>query len=155
MISSISGQLFDHIRRVAPDKFLTEDIVQETLYTICRRLPSLRDPRWFRAWAYRIATRQALRRGKGERFWTNASRDEALANLHEPDDPERFEPEVIAALGEALNSVPRASQLVLRMHYLDELSYSEIAEALEVPIGTVKSRAAYGLNFLRDRMGAN
>jgi RNA polymerase sigma-70 factor (ECF subfamily) len=110
----------------------------------------LRDPRWFRAWAYRIATRQALRRAKGERFWTDAAREETLETLREDSEVERFDPELIAALGEALDRVPRASQLVLRMHYLDELTYEEIAEALEIPSGTAKSRAAYGLRFLRE-----
>jgi DNA-directed RNA polymerase specialized sigma24 family protein len=35
------------------------------------------------------------------------------------------------------------------MYYVDDLSYSEIAEALDLPIGTVKSRIAYGLETLR------
>jgi RNA polymerase sigma factor (sigma-70 family) len=42
-----------------------------------------------------------------------------------------------------------ASQVVLRMHYLDGLTHVEIAEALEVAVGTVKSRLSYGLAALR------
>jgi DNA-directed RNA polymerase specialized sigma24 family protein len=40
------------------------------------------------------------------------------------------------------------------MHYLDQLSLVEIAEAIEVPLGTVKSRLAYGLAALRGRVAA-
>jgi RNA polymerase sigma-70 factor (ECF subfamily) len=141
--------LFEHVRRILGDSFTAEDVLQETLYTISRRLPSLRDPQWFRAWAYRIATRQALRRGKRERFWALAGGDEALASIESVDEAPRIEPETLAALHDAIAAVPPASQLVIRMHYLDELSLPEIAEALEIPIGTVKSRLAYGLGVLR------
>ena len=38
------------------------------------------------------------------------------------------------------------------MHYVDGLSFPEIAESLEIPIGTVKSRIAYGLTVLRRKL---
>ena len=38
------------------------------------------------------------------------------------------------------------------MYYIDDLSYAEIAEALDVPLGTVKSRIGYGLETLRRRV---
>ncbi len=45
--------------------------------------------------------------------------------------------------------LPPHAQIAIRMHYLQELSQQEIAEALEIPIGAVKSRIAYGLSALR------
>lgn len=81
LLLSIREPLFDHIRRIVGDGFSAEDVLQETLFTICRRLPSLREPKWFRAWAYRIATRQAVRRGRRERFWVEAERDEELISV--------------------------------------------------------------------------
>lgn len=149
LLLSIREPLFDHIRRIGGDGFSAEDVLQETLFTICRRLPSLREPKWFRAWAYRIATRQALRRGRRERFWVQAERDEALSRVESVEATEPFEPELHEALADAVSGLAPASQLVLRMHYLHELTYAEIAEALEIPVGTAKSRAAYGLASLR------
>jgi RNA polymerase sigma-70 factor (ECF subfamily) len=61
----------------------------------------------------------------------------------------RFDPELIAALPDALAALPPASQLVLRMHYLEGLTHLEVAEGLEISMGTVKSRLAYGLAALR------
>jgi RNA polymerase sigma-70 factor (ECF subfamily) len=146
--------LFEHLRRVTGDAFAAEDVLQETLWTISRRLPSLRDPRWFRAWAYRIATRQAVRRGKRERFWVVAERDESLASIEAVAKTERVEPELRAALHDAVGDLSPASQLVVRMHFFDELTFPEIAEALEIPLGTVKSRVAYGLTSLRKSLVA-
>ena len=47
-----------------------------------------------------------------------------------------------------------ASRLVVRMHYFDDLTITEIAEALELPVGTAKSRLAYGLKALRRTLAA-
>lgn len=62
---------------------------------------------------------------------------------------DRFERELVAALPSLIDSLSPASQIVLRMHYLDGLTHLEIAEALELALGTVKSRLAYGLARLR------
>jgi len=47
-----------------------------------------------------------------------------------------------------------ASVVVLRMRYVHELSYPEVAEVLDIPLGTVKSRIAYGIRVLRSRRTA-
>jgi RNA polymerase sigma-70 factor (ECF subfamily) len=63
-----------------------------------------------------------------------------------------FEPELVDRVPALIAALPPASQVVLRMHYLDAMTYTEIAEALEISIGTVKSRLAYGLRALRQRL---
>jgi RNA polymerase sigma-70 factor (ECF subfamily) len=55
-------------------------------------------------------------------------------------------------LAALLESLPSSARAVVRMHYLDQLSLLEIAEALEIPVGTVKSRLAYGLRALRSQV---
>jgi len=65
----------------------------------------------------------------------------------EADSP--FDQELVAAMSAAVDALPPASQIVLRMHYLDGLALIEVAEALGISIGTVKSRLAYGLAALR------
>jgi DNA-directed RNA polymerase specialized sigma24 family protein len=54
--------------------------------------------------------------------------------------------------GALIDAVWPASQVVLRMHYLEGLTHFEIAEALELAIGTVKSRLAYALAGLRTEL---
>ena len=117
---------------------------------IARKLASLREIEWLRAWAYRIATRQALRHGRTSRRWREALRgEEALDALPMPETAGDTGTLRIEDVEELLRDLTPASEVVLRMHYLDGLTHVEIAEALEIPVGTVKSRLAYGLATLR------
>lgn len=152
MLRSLQEPLFEHIRAIVGDADQAKDALQDTLWRIARKLSSLRDPRWVRAWSYRIATREAVHRTHSEKRWTEALRGEAMNVLRvetvEPD----FDPELIAQLASRIATLSPASQVVLRMRYLDGLSQAEIAEALEVPEGTIKSRLSYGLAALRREM---
>jgi RNA polymerase sigma-70 factor (ECF subfamily) len=128
---------------------MSKDVLQDTLWKIARKLPSLRDPRWARAWSYRIATREAVHRTHSEKRWSEAMRGDDLNSLTVEEPDELFDPELLAQLRLRLDKLSPASQVVLRMHYLEGLTHVEIAEALEVAEGTVKSRLAYGLAALR------
>jgi RNA polymerase sigma-70 factor (ECF subfamily) len=57
--------------------------------------------------------------------------------------------ELLAQLASKLDALPARAQVVLRLHYLQSLTQQEVAEALGIPVGTVKSRLAYGLGCLR------
>jgi RNA polymerase sigma-70 factor (ECF subfamily) len=155
LLRALQRPLYGHVLTILRDEEAAKDTLQDALLIVCRKLPWLRDPRWLRAWAYRIATREAVRRARRDRRWTEAARDEdLLRDLPEREGDEPIDDELAARLPSLLASVSPASRVVLRMHYLDGLSYGEIAEALEVSVGTVKSRLAYGLATLRRTLGA-
>ena len=110
----------------------------------------LREPEAFRAWSYQIASREAFRHLKRERRWSDQVRDEATltavpANEHESEFPR----EMIETLPHLVGSLSPASRAVVVLFYLHEMSLVETAAVLEIPIGTVKSRLAYGLETLR------
>jgi len=148
----LQDQLYEHIRAIVGDSDTAKDVLQESLWVIARKLPSLRDPRWMRAWAYRIATREAVHRTHSEKRWKEALRGDDLNVLVADADDEQFDGEVIAEIVSRLDSLSPASQVVLRMHYLQGLTHVEIAEALEVAVGTVKSRLSYGLSSIRKHL---
>ena len=129
------------------DAELALDAVQAGMLLIARRLTTLRDPRWFRAWAYRIVTREAVRlarrRGRERLLFDEDARVEAV---EVPATDHAIDPAICAG---SIDRLPTAARLVLGLHYLEGLTLVEIAEALEVPLGTVKSRLAYGLARLR------
>ena len=117
-----------------------EDVAQEALLRAYRRFTRLRDPSRFRAWLVRIAFRLALdqarsvrRREQRETLWAvNTPRptaeDIAVSN------------EFGRQLEQAMESLPKKSRLVLLLASMDGHSLEEVAELLQVPVGTVKSR---------------
>lgn len=152
LLRALEPRLLAHIRTITRDRDVSADALQETLVLICRRLATLREPEWIRAWAYRIASREAFRAARAAR----GHRDESIyESIDVPAPvPQHLDPEsdLLAELPARLSEVPHAAQIVLRMRYLQELSQQEIAEALDIPLGTVKSRIAYGLSVLRRTM---
>ena len=148
-MSALQLPLYEHILTIVRDSDTSKDVLQDTLWKIARKLSSLRDPRWLRAWSYRIATREAVHRTHSEKRWSEALRGHELNLLAAEEPDEAFDPELAALIQSRVNQLSRASQIVLRMHYLEGLTHLEIAEALEVPEGTVKSRLSYGLAALR------
>ncbi|HEX6054068.1 MAG TPA: sigma-70 family RNA polymerase sigma factor [Gemmatimonadaceae bacterium] len=94
-----------------------------------------------------------MRHGRRAKRWLADSAHDA-ADAREIDTPEepRYDRELIERLPSLVDGLPAASQAIVRMHYLEEMTYVEIAEALEISVGTVKSRLAYGLQALRKRL---
>lgn len=152
LLRSLESMLRDHVRTIVNDNDVADDVLQETLLRVSRGLGALRKPDWVRAWAYRIATREAVRTARTDR----SRRHDAIEQWNDVPVPERedsvVDEDLLDALPARLGELPGNAQLVLRMRYLQELSQQEIAEALEIPIGTVKSRIAYGLSVLRRTM---
>lgn len=155
VLRAVQEPLYRHVLAILRDSDLAKDVLQDVLFNVCRNVGQLRDPRWFRAWAYRIATREAVRGARrmqvrNEHF----SGAEVLDSVEQPRGDELLDSELLAQLPALVASLSPASEVVLRMHYLEELTYAEIAEALEISTGTVKSRLAYGLTALRRSLGA-
>src|SRR4030095_14289766 len=133
------------VRLVGPTS--ADDVLQETLTSIARKLNWLVDPRLFRPWAYRISSRSAfahLRRKRRRRqMETNEEMWRAVAvPVGRPPGDQ---------LRELLDSaiVSPASRAVLMLHFQEEMPLADVAAVLELPLGTVKSRLAYGLAALR------
>ena len=127
-----------------------DDLLQDVFVTVCRKLKSLHAPELLGPWVYRIASREAFRHLKKERRWSEPS-------------PEPFDFDDLPAPGATppaelleelltLDDVPAASRMVLSLHFREELTLLEVAAILELPLGTVKSRLAYGLNAIRKHL---
>jgi RNA polymerase sigma-70 factor (ECF subfamily) len=124
-----------------------DDVMQDVLVSIARNVIWLVEPRLFRPWAFRIASRASfshLRRVRRRGF--EETDDAILASLPAPDAPP--DNELLAELldGDVLSPASRA---VLVLHFQEEMQLDDVAAVLEIPLGTVKSRLAYGLKTLR------
>ena len=146
LLRSVRPALHRYVRRLAGDAD-ADDVVQDVLVSIARNVVWLIEPRVFRPWAFRIASRAAfslLRRVR--RRGVEETDDTLLASLPAPDGPP--DNELLAELldGDVLSPASRA---VLVLHFQEDMQLDEVAAVLEIPIGTVKSRMAYGLKTLR------
>lgn len=141
--------LYTRIHVIVGDAEAAADVLQDVFVVMLRKLRHLRDPRFFRAWAHRIAVREAIRAVKRERRWVMSDLDVDDFAAEGGDPLERV---ATAEVARHLSSLPDASRVVLMLHYLDGSTLSEIAETLRIPVGTVKSRLSYGLARLRERM---
>ena len=122
-----------------------EDVLQDVLFTVFRRLWTLNDARLYRPWAHRIAVRAA---------WKAVNRRRREYAREESIDLDSL-PATIGAtdgldLTALLQKVSPASRVVLTLHYLEGMTLEATAGELGVAPGTVKSRLAYGLRQLRE-----
>ena len=127
-----------------------DDVLQEVLMFVSRKLRWLDAPEAFLPWTYRVASRAAFRHLKREKRWTSQLRDDAVLDdvpAAPSAPPQELLPELLSS--DALSSATRA---VLSLHFQEEMSLPEVAAILEIPLGTVKSRLAYGLAALRKRL---
>lgn len=135
-----------------------EDIVQEAFIEIQRSMDSLRNLKYFRLWVYRIVHSKCanvFRKKKfayadvdGE-FIQNMIPDERKDNV--PQKHMRFQSDQ-EMMQHFLSEIPSGQALVLQMYYMEQFSIKEIAEALDLPEGTVKSRMSVGKKSLKEKV---
>jgi RNA polymerase sigma-70 factor (ECF subfamily) len=126
-----------------------EDLVQETYCKAQEKLSQLREPKRAKAWLFSILRNGYLHRLRASQH----PRMLTLEEIHDFPEPPESLPEVEPEkLQQALNDLPEVFRTPVIMFYFEEFSYRDIAEQMEVPIGTVMSRLARAKAFLRDRL---
>jgi RNA polymerase sigma-70 factor (ECF subfamily) len=128
-----------------------EDTVQETLIIVARKLKWLSEPRLFRAWAFRIASREALRLFRKERRGDWHDSDELLLESLPTTEATVLDVSLHDLLSN--DTLSPASRAVMVLHFEEGFTLPEVAAVLEIPVGTAKSRLAYGLTVLRRHLG--
>lgn len=150
------SRLLAHAWRLTNDRELAREVTQEAWFDILRGLARLSDTAAFPAWAFRIVTRRcaaAIRRLQRERQVRGDS-DEDLASDVNP--AREIELSADAAKAKAaLAELPPEQRAALALYYLEDLSVAEIAHALDVPAGTVKTRLLHGRRKLRTQLGGD
>jgi RNA polymerase sigma-70 factor (ECF subfamily) len=127
-----------------------DDLLQDVLVLVIRKLGGLDDPQVFRPWAFRIASREAFRHIRKRRRWIGQHEDDSqLDGLPTPE--LNLSGAVLQQLL-ATESISPASRAVLILHFQEELSLPEVAAILDIPLGTAKSRLAYGLASIRKHL---
>jgi RNA polymerase sigma-70 factor (ECF subfamily) len=153
LLKAVQEPLYRYIFSLVRQQHLAEDILQEVFIRIYRKLSWLSEPELFRPWAFRIATNESFRHLKREARWSDQVRDEEMLKaIPSPMDVEVCAPELLEGLPQLIENISPASRAVIILYYLQEMPLDEVAMVLDIPLGTVKSRLAYGLKMLRRQM---
>jgi RNA polymerase sigma-70 factor (ECF subfamily) len=142
--------LYRYAYRLSGSSADAEDLTQDAFCQAQLKLGQLRDPARAKAWLFSILRNAYLRRCRSEKH-------EPLLSLNGIGDlPERTPeplPEVDPErLQQALSELPEVFRSPVILFYFEDFSYRDIAEQMELPIGTVMSRLARAKAFLRNRL---
>lgn len=142
-----------HAARLSGERDAAVDIVQEAWLSVIPSLARLNDPGRFRAWAYRIVTNKSAdwvrQRMRERKMMTDLSVEMELDAAAAPDLEALSEAQRLRQLVAAL---PFGQRALLVLYYVEGFTVAEIAEALSIKTGTVKSRLHFARQSLRHKI---
>ncbi|QHN02728.1 sigma-70 family RNA polymerase sigma factor [Granulicella sp. WH15] len=166
LISQYSQPIYSLIARSLQDPADAADITQEVFIKVFRSIGSFHGEASLRTWLYRIALREASNQ---RRWWTRHKRQEltideqaetedgdgiSLAETLPDSRPSPYEQasqsQVKIRIEDALRKLPEVYRTVIVLREIEGFAYEEIAEILDVPAGTVKSRLTRGRAALKE-----
>ncbi len=138
---------------ITHDERMAEDVLQEVFLRVNRYADSFDETQPFEPWLYRITVNLSYSWINKAKRWVNFFQD-AVERLKAPSrrDPERVTEsrEQREVLRRAIDGLPDSHRVVVILFYLEGLSVSEVAYAVGVPEGTVKSRLYYAREKLKE-----
>ena len=155
--------LFRFVYRMMPSADDARDICQETFLRILKKSDRFREGSRFSTWMYQIALNLCRDQARKSKRWgllvKNTTELPERASGPLADDGAAFDPartaerrERSAALLRALDGIPAEQREVVVLKEFEGLKFREIAELLDCPESTVKSRMYYGLNGVRSAL---
>lgn len=151
LVRRYQQKVFNLVLRYVREPMEAEDVTQEAMIKAYRALPGFRGDSAFYTWLYRIAINTAKNRlsAASRKMFERLPVDEdgdstAFVDSRLSDDatPERvlLSEEIQDTVNQAMQELPDELRQAIVMRELDGLSYEEIAQAMECPVGTVRSR---------------
>jgi RNA polymerase sigma-70 factor (ECF subfamily) len=150
LVATHYALLYRYAYRLSGSSQEAEDLTQEAFFLAQNKLGQLRDWQRAKAWLFSIlrnAYLHKVRAGKKEKCVSLEGIAEVPDRLPEPlleVDP--------AQLQQMLNELPETFRTPLILYYFEDFSYRDIAEQMNVPLGTVMSRLARAKAYLRQRL---
>ena len=150
---------------VVRDPELTAEVVQTAFGKVLERGHEVKEES-LRAWVFRVAYNEALavrrRQAVGDRVTRHLAEGRSVADREKSSGRETATPEAnasreetVALVRQALRQLPREQQEVVRKRIYEGKRFAEIAEELQLPLGTVLSRMQLALKKLRRRLDGN
>lgn len=154
LIREIQDGVYYHCVKILRNESDAQDAAQEVLMAVLQGLDDLKNPAAFYSWLNRIIARTCMR------IYTREHReitvDESAEEFFSEDLDDQRVPEKLLdteetrrMIRELVDGLPTAQRLCVLMYYYDELPVKDIAEALDTPENTVKSRLGYARKALK------
>ena len=151
LVTKYQRKLARLIGRMVRDSAEVEDIVQESFIRAYRALPGFRNDSAFYTWLYRIGVNTAknwlISNGRRTPTSTGVDNEEAESYdegelLRDADTPERLlmSKQIGETVNAAMDALPEELRTAIMLREIEGLSYEEISQVMDCPIGTVRSR---------------
>ncbi|KPL04141.1 MAG: hypothetical protein AMJ90_01995 [candidate division Zixibacteria bacterium SM23_73_2] len=155
LVNRYKIKLYNLVYRMLGTKEEAEDILQETFLRVYRERNSFDFNYQFSTWIYTIAlnlTRNELKKKKRFKFFGLESLLRKPAQSYLSEDFGNFKGEFQYYLEKEMKSLPEKYKKAFLLRDINELSYEEISNVLEIPLGTVKSRVNRARGILRKKL---
>jgi len=164
LLERYEGELFNFLYHTIGDRQAAEDLFQEAFLQVFSNVERFRSGARFRPWLYAIAAnlardemrRRRRRKGLSLDAEVHPGEDTTLAELV---DSHSADPAALAAedetktmAAEMMDALPASLREVVVLHFYNDMKYTEISEALGLPMGTVKSRLYRAIREMTDTM---
>jgi RNA polymerase sigma-70 factor, ECF subfamily len=169
IVRRFERELFGYLKRYLGRTDLAEDVFQNTFIAVFRKIKHYEAGRSARPWLYTIATHQAIdalrRRGRRPDFLVQENStsgftdDDDVSTLdrqaaNSPDPAEQAgDFEQAMHVRNAVDQLPELFRQVVLLAYFQGMKYQDVAEILDIPVGTVKSRLNAAINKLKEIWG--
>lgn len=161
LVAAYSGRVYGLLVQLTGSRDAADDLLQETFLRVVRMIGEYQHDGRFDGWLFRIAANLARDRARQlRRRGATAGLESAESESRRVDAPEADEPAARVARGEdadrlraAMRRLTSAEREILLLRHYSELSFRDIAELLDVPLGTALARAHRALQRLRSEFG--
>ena len=155
----IAGAVYGTILRVLRDPSMAEEVAQDVLLEVWQKAPNYeRSLGKASSWVLVTAHRRAIDRVRSEQARRNRDAQAGRANLEVPFDSTAdatINQQESSQVRQNLGNLTDAERAVIALAYFGGHTYREVAEMLDLPLGTVKTRMRSGLNRLRESMSGD
>ena len=164
LVAKYQRRIYRLVLRFIRDPALAEDVAQETFLRAYRAIGQFRGESQFYTWLYRIAVNTAKKAISDDIRDPTVSEGDAsghdeetfspteLLTNHETPESILVSKEIVQTVNAAMESLPEDLRMAITLREIEGLSYEDIAEAMQCPIGTVRSRIFRAREAIAERL---
>ena len=162
LLENYRGAIFNLLYKMVRNKEETEDLVQEAFIKAFRALPSFNEEYAFSTWLYKIAINNCIDHMRKKRLKTysmdkpvqskDGELDREFPDTSMSPDKQVLHEERTNIIETAIDELPENYKVAIILRHSEEKAYEEIAEILNIPLGTVKARIFRAREMLKKKL---